>query len=174
MKFSRIAAVAAAALLAVSCISCSAGKVGCPADESGIPESNASSGSEENNQIPNPLTDVSSVDDINSRIGCSIKNIESAESESYVVIAGETELGQYSFSVDGAEYTLRAAKTTDDISGVYTSSGVLGDIAEPDTITDCDDGTYYEKWFDGDMQYSLYGVGTTAEDFGTVAFFFKN
>lgn len=173
MKFSRIAAVAAAALLAVSCVSCSAGKVGRPADDSSVPESSASTG-EGTNQIPNPLTEVASVDDINSRIGCSIKSLESAESESYVVIAGETELGQYSFSVDGAEYTLRAAKTADDISGVYTSNGTLGDFAEPDSITECDDGTYYEKWFDGDMQYSLYGTGTSAEDFDTVAFFFKN
>ena len=173
MKFSRIAALAAAALLAVSCVSCSAGKNNDSSSESSVPESAASSGGE-NNQIPNPLSEVDSVDDINSRIGCRIKNMESAESESYVVISGETELGQYTFSVDGAEYTLRAAKTTDDISGVYTSDGTLGDTAEPDSITECDDGAYYEKWFDGDMQYSLYGTGTTAADFDTVAFFFKN
>ena len=178
MKIKRIAALAAAALLTVSCVSCSVNKAGTPADESKVEESvpdgvMGNAGKEENNEIPNPMTDVSSIDDINSRIGCSMKNIEGASDESYSVFTMDTELGQYEFFIDNAKYTLRAAKTTDDLSGVYTSDGLLGDLVEPDSVTECDDGTYYEKWFDGDMQYSLYGIDTVSEDFDTVAFFFK-
>ena len=175
MKFSRIAALAAAALLAVSCVSCSAEKNNDSSSESSVPEGvMGNAGKEENNQIPNPMTNVNSIGDINSRIGCSMKSIEGASDESYTVFTMNTELGQYDFFIDEAKYTLRAAKTTDDLSGVYTSDGLLGDLTEPDSITECGDGTYYEKWFDGDMQYSLYGVGTSSADFDTVAFFFKN
>lgn len=168
MKFKRIAGLAAAALLALSCVSCSAGKIDCPADESG------ESSGKESNQIPNPMTEVASADEINSRIGCFIKSLDGSEEEKYTVFSGETELGEYRFSVDGAEYVLRAAKTAGDISGVYTAEGLLGDIVEPNTVKDCGEGAFYEKWFDGDMQYSLYGSNTVAADFDTVAFFFKN
>ena len=174
MKIKRIAALAAAALLAVSCVSCSAGKNNDSSSESSVPDGvMGNAGKEENNEIPNPMTDVSSIDDINSRIGCSMKNIEGASDESYSVFTMDTELGQYEFFIDNAKYTLRAAKTTDDLSGVYTSDGLLGDLVEVDTVKDCGDGAFYEKWFDGDMQYSLYGIDTVSEDFYTVAFFFK-
>lgn len=168
MKFKRIAVLAAAALLALSCVSCSTENIDCPADESG------ESSGKESNQIPNPMTEVASADEINSRIGCFIKSLDGAEEEKYTVFSGETELGEYRFSVDGAEYVLRAAKTAEDISGVYTAEGLLGDIVEPDTVKDCSEEVFYEKWFDGDMQYSLYGSNTVAADFDTVAFFFKN
>ena len=173
MKFKRIAGLAAAALLALSCVSCSTENIDCPADESGVHQSGESSG-KESNQIPNPMTEVASADEINSRIGCFIKSLDGSEEEKYTVFSGETELGEYRFSVDGAEYVLRAAKTAGDISGVYTAEGLLGDIVEPDAVKDCGEGVFYEKWFDGDMQYSLYGSNTVAADFDTVAFFFKN
>lgn len=174
MKIKRIAALMSATLLAVSCVSCSAEKIDLPDDESSLPDGvMGNAGKEENNQIPNPLTDVNSVEDINSRIGCSIKNIEGATDENYTVFTMETELGQYEFFIDEAKYTLRAAKTESDLSGVYTSDGLLGDLVNAGTITECDDGTYYEKWFEGDMQYSLYGINTTKEDFDTVVFFFE-
>ena len=179
MKIKRIAALAAAALLAVSCVSCSANKTGGASDGSNVEDSvpegvMGNAGKEESNQIPNPMTDVSSVEDINSRIGCSMKKFEGAADESFTVFTMGTELGQYDFFIDDAKYTLRAAKTTEDLSGVYTSEGLLGDLVEPDVIKDCGDGAFYEKWFDGDMQYSLYGIDTVSEDFDTVAFFFKN
>ena len=168
MKFKRIAVLAAAALLALSCVSCSTENIDCPADESG------ESSGKESNQIPNPMTEVASADEINSRIGCFMKSLDGAEEEKYTVFSGETELGEYRFSVDGAEYVLRAAKTAGDISGVYTAEWLLGDIVEPDTVKDCGEGVFYEKWFDGDMQYSLYGISTSAEDFDTLVFFFKS
>ena len=168
MKFKRIAVLAAAALLALSCVSCSTENIDCPADESG------ESSGKESNQIPNPMTEVASADEINSHIGCFIKSLDGAEEEKYTVFSGETELGEYRFSVDGAEYVLRAAKTAGDISGVYTAEGLLGDIVEPNTVKDCGEGAFYEKWFDGDMQYSLYGSNPVAADLDTVAFFFKN
>lgn len=168
MKFKRIAVLAAAALLALSCVSCSTENIDCPADESG------ESSDKESNQIPNPMTEVASADEINSRIGCFMKSLDGAEEEKYTVFSGETELGEYRFSVDGAEYVLRAAKTAGDISGVYTAEGLLGDIVEPDAVKDCGEGAFYEKWFDDDMQYNLYGNNTVAADFDTVAFFFKN
>lgn len=178
MKIKRIAALAAAALLTISCVSCSVNKAGTPADESKVEESvpegvTGSAGNEESNQIPNPMTDVSSIEDINSAVGCSMKNIESASDESYTVLTEGTKLGQYEFFIDNAKYTLRAAKTAEDLSGVYTSEGLLGELVEADTVKDCGDGAFYEKWFDGDMQYSLYGIDTVSEDFDTVAFFFK-
>ena len=174
MKFKRIASITAAIILSVSVVSCSVG------NNNSVPENSVpdgvmgNAGKEENNQIPNTMTDASSVDDINSRIGCSMKRIEGASDESYTVFTMETELGQYEFFIDSSKYTLRAAKTEGDLSGVYTSDGLLGELVEPDTVKDCGDGTFYEKWFDGDMQYSLYGISTSAEDFDTLVFFFKS
>ena len=114
------------------------------------------------------MTEVAAADEINSRIGCFMKSLDGSEEEKYTVFSGETELGEYRFSVDGAEYVLRATKTAGDISGVYTAEGLLGDIVEPDAVKDCGEGVFY------DMQYSLYGSNTVAADFDTVAFFFKN
>ena len=104
MKIKRIAALAAAALLTVSCVSCSVNKAGTPADESKVEESvpegvTGSAGNEEINQIPNPMTDVSSVEDINSAVGCSMKNIESASDESYTVFTEGTKLANMNFSL---------------------------------------------------------------------------
>ena len=82
MKFKRIAVLAAAALLALSCVSCSTENIDCPADESSGKESN---------QIPNPMTEVASADEINSRIGCFMKSLDGAEEEKYTVFSGETE-----------------------------------------------------------------------------------
>ena len=71
---------------------------------------------EQTNQLPNPIVDVNSSEDFAS-LGVSITAPEGAENVTYSIIAKVT--AQINFTLDGRAYTYRAAKTTDDISGVY-------------------------------------------------------
>ena len=66
-------------------------------------------------------------------------------------------------------YTLRAAKDTGDISGVWESGTTLGNGREGDvTAITTESGGIWSRWFDGDMQYSLYAEGAAMDDYTAV------
>ena len=71
---------------------------------------------DETTQLPNPIVDVESSADFEP-LGVSITAPEGAENVTYSIIAEAT--AQINFTLDGRAYTYRAAKTTEDISGVY-------------------------------------------------------
>lgn len=71
---------------------------------------------EQASQLPNPIVEVKSSEDF-TPLGVSITAPEGAESITYSMIADVT--AQINFTLDGRAYAYRAAKTTDDISGVY-------------------------------------------------------
>ena len=73
---------------------------------------------EETTQLPNPIVDVESSADFEP-LGVSITAPEGAENVAYSIIANVT--AQINFTLDGRAYTYRAAKATDDISGVYVT-----------------------------------------------------
>lgn len=115
---------------------------------------------ENTSQIPNPLSQVGSLQEINDAVGCSMHDMDGivAEDEQFIVINGEPDVGEYDFKVDGVSYCLRAAATKDDLSGVYLEDGkTLGQSAdkEAEVSTIVFDGGQWVRWFDGDMQYSL-------------------
>ena len=69
-------------------------------------------------QIANPVTEQQSLDEVNKAAGTHLVRAEGAADEKFSTISGDPVVGQYIFTLDGQEYTFRAAKTTQDISGV--------------------------------------------------------
>lgn len=124
-------------------------------------------------QLPNPITEQDGLDALNAAAGSAMKQpaglTATEESWSTIDSGDGLILGQYEFTCDGARYTLRAAKTTGDISGVWQDGKPLGDTAEtdiPDFTTA--EGDHWSRWFDGEMQYSLYSADADTDAFETV------
>lgn len=122
--------------------------------------------------LVNPMQTKSSLDEINDVIGSNMKAPAdiAVSDEQFFVISGT--VGEYRFTADGVSYTLRAAATTDDISGVYADGKSLGEAANAAGDRSADtaifDGGMWTRWFDGDMQYSLVSGETGAADTSTL------
>ena len=126
-----------------------------------------------NTQIPAPITDRASLDEVNEVIGSAMKRPADLEltNEAWSTIDDEEKnhIGQYTFTYNGGNYTLRAAKDTGDISGVWENGTTLGNGREGDvTAITTESGGIWSRWFDGDMQYSLYAEGATMDDYTAV------
>lgn len=85
----------------------------------------------DNTQIPSPITDRASLDEVNEAIGSAMKRPADLEltDEAWATIDDEEKnpIGQYTFTYNGGTYTLRAAKDTGDISGgVVVHGSALG------------------------------------------------
>lgn len=91
-------------------------------------------------QVVNPMQEKSSLEEVNAAAGTDIQRPLAFElsDEKYFLINTEIPLADYRFSIGENDYTFRASKSMDDISGVY------GDIG---TLT---------HWFIDDVQYSLF------------------
>ncbi len=127
----------------------------------------------DNTQMPNPITDRASLDEVNEAIGSAMKRPADLEltDEAWSTIDGDEKnhIGQYNFTYNGGSYTLRAAKDTGDISGVWENGIALGDNHEGDvTAITTETGGIWSRWFDGDMQYSLYAEGAAMDDYTAV------
>ena len=122
----------------------------------------ASCKQEENAQIPNPIVEVKGSGDFQP-LGVVLTAPQGAEDTHYSIIAKTT--AQIQFTLDGRAYTYRAAKTADDISGVYSTL----DAAESYDLTlggetiaisvatiSGGDGGALAKWSYGDASYTLY------------------
>ena len=126
-----------------------------------------------NTQIPAPITDRASLDEVNEVIGSAMKRPADLEptDEAWSTIDDEEKnhIGQYTFTYNGGSYTLRAAKDTGDISGVWENGTTLGNGREGDvTAITTESGGIWSRWFSGDMQYSLYAEGATMDDYTAV------
>ena len=126
-----------------------------------------------NTQIPAPITDRASLDEVNEVIGSAMKRPADLEltNEAWSTIDDEEKnhIGQYTVTYNGGSYTLRAAKDTGDISGVWENGTTLGNGREGDvTAITTESGGIWSRWFDGDMQYSLYAEGATMDDYTAV------
>ena len=88
----------------------------------------------------NPMKEMASLDDINAAAGTNIQKPQAFRitDEEFFIINSDVPVADYRFSIGEAKYTFRAAKTYDDISGVY---------GEAERLT---------RWYKGDVQYSLY------------------
>ena len=109
----------------------------------------------DNTQIPSPITDRASLDEVNEAIGSAMKRPADLEltDEAWATIDDEE----------------RAAKDTGDISGVWENGTTLGNGREGDvTAITTENGGLWSRWFDGDMQYSLYAEGAAMDDYTAV------
>ena len=154
MKLYKFAAAALAAGLLLLAVGCSKKE---PAAEQ---------------QIANPVTEQQSLDAANKAAGTHLVQAEGAADEQFSTISGDPVVAQYQFTLDGQEYTFRAAKTTQDISGVWVEGKTLGDRA--DSMTDsgsfvmAGEDFHWARWFDGEVQYSLYTGEMDANAFADV------
>ena len=117
--------------------------------------------------------DRASLDEVNEAIGSAMKRPADLEltDEAWATIDDEEKnpIGQYTFAYNGGTYTLRAAKDTGDISGVWENGTTLGNGREGDvTAITTENGGLWSRWFDGDMQYSLYAEGAAMDDYTAV------
>jgi len=95
-----------------------------------IDESVDCSNDEENPSIGtvgmvNPNVSYDSLEEINELIGVNLIKppVMGISDETFIVI--NNEIGEYTFKINGQEYTLRASKKTDDISGIYGKDGLI-------------------------------------------------
>ena len=109
---------------------------------------------EESAGMVNPVVTYDSLEEINAAIGCKLAKpgVMGVQDKRYSVIAER--IAEYVFDLSIGEWTYRAGKTTDDISGVWVDGSTLSQLTEPEVVT-CVGNTLYVFWFDGDMQYSL-------------------
>ena len=91
-------------------------------------------------QMVNPMQEKNSLHEINVAAGTDIQRPLAFElsNEQYFVINTDIPVADYRFSIGGNDYTFRAAKTTEDISGVYGDIGIL------------------THWYIDGVQYSLF------------------
>ena len=116
--------------------------------------------------MPNPIVSYQSLDEINAVVGCALVAPAdySITDETYSVIGGT--VAEYTFLMDGLRFTVRAARTTDDISGIYVGDGTASDLIpadDPYAIVEANGGLY-TRWFLGGMQYSLYAEAGVLDD----------
>lgn len=122
-----------------------------------------------NEQMINPMVSYDSVAKINEAVGCNIKPVTGAENELFFVTSGT--LAEYRFDLDKNDYCIRAAKEKGDITGVYGPEGTLGESVESGTdVTPTDIGYSgsWARWFDGEMQYTVYSSSATAQELSSV------
>ena len=118
-------------------------------------------------QIPNPIVEVDGSADFAS-LGFIITPYQTADSVSYSIIGGT--VAQIIFTLAGETYTYRAAKTTEDISGVYETfdESQPFDLEGPDftlsisvrTINGGANGALATWTYDG-INYSFYSPDPT-------------
>ena len=125
---------------------------------------------EDMNQVVSPYTDYSDISSVNEAAGTAIKEstLSNIAEVGYNTIDNVSFLiAQYSFNYNGASYTVRAAKTEDDISGIYVEDGTISAKAADETIIEID-GTYFVRWFENGIQYNLFASDTNSEAFNLV------
>ena len=110
----------------------------------------------------NPITEASSIDELEALVGFSISDIPSLAKSAQAITycASDSELAEIQYSLGAQTVSYRKAPKADDISGIYTTYGhtdeiTLGSVSV--TVKGDDDTTFQlALWTDGDYSYSLY------------------
>ena len=111
--------------------------------------------------VPNPRVEVADADEIESALGFPLAAPEGVEA-AYTVIGGST--GEAAFTVGEVECTLRAARTQDDISGLFMEmvgpavedrATGEGAVSVTHRATEENGGYDVYTWFVDDVQYCL-------------------
>jgi len=107
--------------------------------------------------IPNPMVSYAGLADLNGVVGSRLEKPaeESVADEAFYVIGGD--VADYRFTADGVSYTYRAAKTADDISGIWTENGTVF-AEEPLSASPSayeGEGFVTMRWLSDGVQYVL-------------------
>lgn len=125
----------------------------------------------------NPFKHYDTVDEINAAAGVNLRVPEGidAKDESFSTIDNEPVIADCSFNVGEQMYSIRAAATQNDITGIMIGSTALGDTFEKGTnITPSkfesgqETDEFFARWFIGDVQYVLFSLNATEDQFNSV------
>ena len=110
--------------------------------------------------MPNPVTELVSLAELEEATGMQFVRpaVMGCEDVSFCSIdCGDYILGDYDFTVNGIEYTLRASTYTDeDISGCYVEDGTAFEGNTDEIAYYSDDEAKLARWYNMDGQYVLY------------------
>lgn len=115
---------------------------------------------EKSTELPNPMTERASVEEIQTALGFTFTALPANTTDlKYFTI--DSTIAQADFTLDGVNYTVRKAKaTTDNIAGVYTqfgSSQTLANSAGNDVLYQYNDSSEgLATWSVGDYVYSVF------------------
>ena len=115
--------------------------------------------------VPNPIEEVGSAEDFEAIGITNLHTPDSAENVKYSII--DDKVAQIDFAYYGVEYCLRAAKTEDDISGLYGDTVSEKELSGGGTLTEIADGekTYFKvEWKRNGVSFSLANVEGSSED----------
>ena len=118
----------------------------------------------ENEGVPNPVREVTSTDEF-TKIGLTLLPPENAENVRLSIISDS--IAQIDFTSGGVEYTLRASRSTEDISGLFgtdLSTRKLEDGAVLTHIGSGDDTYRKIAWSADGVSYTLTNVAGATDD----------
>ena len=110
--------------------------------------------------LPDASCFYSSLDEINSANKVSLCCLDSAEvtdEQFYEIDNGDYIISVYDFELDGNEYSLRVAETTNDISGILINDiPFMGNNPSKSNVVKSDNSGYQGAvWFNNNLQYCL-------------------
>jgi len=109
-------------------------------------------------QVANPIVEYDSLEALNEKYGIRLchPGVMGVTDEKFCAITGPTyDIAQYTFSLNGLEYTFRCASTLEDISGIYVDGGLIFNGTDTNDAIVCKGGYKAAKWFDINGQYCL-------------------
>lgn len=134
-----------------------------------------SSSEKKSSGMPNPMTEVDSIEELNEEVGVELKECTlkgSIDNSIAYIDCNDYKLADYKFSIDDLSFTYRAAKTDLDITGIYPTDfdGTLGETIEEKNVkaTETADGYVWSRWYIGDIQYTLTSSEITLDEFNNV------
>lgn len=116
-----------------------------------------STGDGGSNDLPNPMTEVESLEALSEKAKCALihpANVELSD-EHYFMIDGDPQIAEYQFTVDKKNCTLRFAPAgmDTDISGIYGEEGTLFEDSDAESHYIENDEYKVQRWFTVDGQY---------------------
>lgn len=108
-------------------------------------------------QMANPMTEYDELSKVNELCGMKLTGpaVMGKSDEAYFVTdCGDYQIGEYRFSLNGANFVLRGAKTQDDISGIYINGASAFQGMEGDATISTPEYRL-ARWFTDDGQYVL-------------------
>lgn len=126
-------------------------------------------------EVQSPYLSVGSLKDINSKAGTNIKSPSGLEVTNEEFDLDDTvspKIAEYSFMVNGNDYTVKASRKTGGmLINIYLSDGTaLGEgLEETENLSPAQYENFcVARWFDDGVQYNMYAENVSLSEFKTV------
>lgn len=148
------------AMLLCTSLVAAMGITGCSKSEQPAPEPQQQEPQQEQSSgMANPMTEYSSLDEINALNGGGLIKIfpDATDEKFFGIDNGDVVIAQYDFKVGDREFTFRCAPVQEDISGQYLDGKTM--FYDSEAFKGMQERytseVYVGRWFAGDMQYTL-------------------